>query len=264
MSLEPFRKYGQPPFNVVVVHGGPGAPGEMAPVAQELSNYFGVVEPFQTQKTIAGQVEELYKMIDEQCQTPVILLGHSWGAWLSCLFASEFPGTVKKLFLISAGAFDNDYNQNLMETRLNRLNDTERVFAEELLLRISQPGWNENIADFKRFGKLLEKADSFDPMEISDPVVEFQPHVFSQIWIEAAKLRSSGELLKSCRKIKCPVVAFHGNFDPHPYKGVIEPLSEIIRGFRFILLKNCGHYPWKEKQAKNDFFKILSEELKTC
>jgi len=56
--LKNFKKHGNPPFTVVVVHGGPGAGGEMAPVARELSKNFGVLEPIQTESTIEGQVND--------------------------------------------------------------------------------------------------------------------------------------------------------------------------------------------------------------
>ena len=32
------RTYGEAPFNIAVIHGGPGAAGEMAPVARELAS----------------------------------------------------------------------------------------------------------------------------------------------------------------------------------------------------------------------------------
>jgi hypothetical protein len=53
------RVYGKAPYRVAVIHGGPGAPGEMAPVARELSVMRGVLEPLQIMTTIEGQVEEL-------------------------------------------------------------------------------------------------------------------------------------------------------------------------------------------------------------
>jgi len=53
------RKYGIPPYSIAVVHGGPGASGEMKPVAEELSMQFGVLEPLQTKDSVVGQVEEL-------------------------------------------------------------------------------------------------------------------------------------------------------------------------------------------------------------
>ena len=43
-----FRLYGNKPYKIAVIHGGPGAPGEMAPVARELSSDYGVIEPLQT------------------------------------------------------------------------------------------------------------------------------------------------------------------------------------------------------------------------
>jgi hypothetical protein len=55
--MKNLRKYGKSPFNVAVIHGGPGAPGEMAPVARELSSGWGVLEPFQTVSFLEGQVK---------------------------------------------------------------------------------------------------------------------------------------------------------------------------------------------------------------
>jgi len=59
MKMENLRKYGDAPYNVVVIHGGPGAPGEMLPVAEKLSSDYGILEPFQTKNSIEGQVNEL-------------------------------------------------------------------------------------------------------------------------------------------------------------------------------------------------------------
>ena len=53
--------YGEAPFTVAVVHGGPGGAGEMVPVAKKLSDYFGVLEPLQTEYSLEGQVQELSK-----------------------------------------------------------------------------------------------------------------------------------------------------------------------------------------------------------
>jgi len=45
--MKTVRKWGHGPYSLAVIHGGPGAPGEMAPVARELSMSAGVLEPFQ-------------------------------------------------------------------------------------------------------------------------------------------------------------------------------------------------------------------------
>jgi len=74
-------------------------------------------------------------------------------------------------------------------------------------------------------------------------------------------MRSSGKLLELGRNIQCPVVAIHGDYDPHPVEGVSVPLSRVLKDFRFILLDKCGHYPWLEQNVRDNFFKILKSEV---
>jgi len=57
MVMKNPKKYGDAPFKIIVIHGGPGAPGEMAPVAEELSSDYGVLEPLQTKDSIKEQIE---------------------------------------------------------------------------------------------------------------------------------------------------------------------------------------------------------------
>src|ERR1051326_1805009 len=97
------RTYGKKPYQVAVIHGGPGAPGEMAPVARELSALYGVLEPLQTMTTVDGQVEELAAVLKEHGDLPITLVGYSWGAMLSYIFTSRYPSFVKKLILVSSG-----------------------------------------------------------------------------------------------------------------------------------------------------------------
>ena len=56
MIMKNPRRYGDAPFKIILIHGGPGAPGEMAPVAEELSSDFGILEPLQTKDSIEGLV----------------------------------------------------------------------------------------------------------------------------------------------------------------------------------------------------------------
>ncbi len=72
----------------------------------------------------------------------------------------------------------------------------------------------------------------------------------------------SGQLLALAGRIKCRVVAIHGDYDPHPAAGVQKPLSGILKSFRFIPIKNCGHQPWIEKGARDKFYNILRNELR--
>lgn len=63
------------------------------------------------------------------------------------------------------------------------------------------------------------------------------------------------------KNIKCEVVAIHGDYDSHPIEGIRDSLGKIISNFKFYELKKCGHTPWGEKYAKNEFYDILKSEI---
>lgn len=251
--------YGREPCQLVLVHGGPGAAGEMAPVAKELSKDYGVLEPFQTRKTVKGQVNELRKQISENAGEPITLIGWSWGAWLSLIFTAVNPHLVKKLILVSSGPFEGKYTKKIMRTRLSRLSKEERKRVKELVkvLKAEKKG-KDNL--FRELGELISKADSYNPiLHKEEAEVDFD--IYDKVWDEAAKLRKTGKLLEYAKKAKCPTVVIHGDYDPHPFKGVKNPLSSAIKDIKFILLEECGHYPWLEKEAREEFYDVLREEI---
>ena len=259
--MKNFRKYGDPPFNVAVLHGGPGAPGQMAPVARELSSKRGVLEPLQTKYTLEGQVRELHSILDENRVFPVTLVGSSWGAMLGFIFSAYHPKYVKKLIMIGSGVFDRKYVEKIQENRLMCLSLQERVEAQKLMEAFSFPTETNKNRIFTRLGELLTKADAYNPLTLETEVIETQYDVFQSVWSDVEKLRNSSKLLKLGKKIECPVVAIHGDYDPHPAEGIKKPLSTVLRDFEFVLLKNCGHLPWIEKEAMTEFYKILKKEL---
>ncbi len=262
--MQNLRRYGVAPYTVAVIHGGPGAAGEMAPVARELASGWGVLEPLQTAASLEGQVQELRSVLEEQAGPPVSLIGFSWGAWLGFLVTARYPPLVKKLILVGSGGFEERYGAELWQTRLSRLGDAERAEAQSLLDRLEDlesAGGEEALA---RIGALLSRADAYDPLPpatTSPDAIKVRAEVFRRVWPEAAELRRSGKLLAFGSEIQCPVVAIHGDYDPHPAEGVEQPLSTVLRDVRFLLLKQCGHRPWIERQARDEFYRVLREEL---
>ncbi|MGB2768190.1 MAG: alpha/beta hydrolase [Candidatus Zixiibacteriota bacterium] len=256
------RTYGKAPFRVAVIHGGPGAAGEMAPVARELASGWGVLEPLQTKASVEGQIEELRTVLQENGDPPVFLVGFSWGAWLSYLVAAHYPSLVKKVILVGSGPFEEKYVAGIETTRLSRLTEEERAEVESLYDILDDPSAPEKGEAFARFGALFSKADAYDPIKHESEAIDYRPDIFQSVWKEAAELRRSGKLVQLGKRIKCAVVAIHGDYDPHPAEGVQKPLSAILKSFRLILLPNCGHKPWIERQAKDRFYEILKEQLR--
>jgi pimeloyl-ACP methyl ester carboxylesterase len=255
------RIYGNKPFQVAVLHGGPGAPGEIAPVARQLSTVRGILEPLQVAPSLRGQVTEIKAILAEYASSPVILVGWSWGALLGFLFTSKYPSLVTKLILISSGVFAEEYALEITKTRLNRLDKADKTEAISLLQKLDNPVVRGKDDLMFRLGKLFSKADYYDPLPHEAELWQCQWNVYREVWSQFLKLRRSGKLLEMGRNIQCPVVAIHGDYDPHPFNGIKEPLAGILRDFRFILLPNCGHYPWIEKSAREAFFNILKHEI---
>jgi pimeloyl-ACP methyl ester carboxylesterase len=91
--------------------------------------------------------------------------------------------------------------------------------------------------------------------------VDCQADIYNSVWPEAAALRKSGKLLEMGQSIHCPVIAIHGDYDPHPADGIKKPLSQVLKDFNFIELKNCGHTPWIERYAHDSFYEIITAQL---
>ncbi len=247
---------------MAVLHGGPGAAGEMAPVARQLSSSVGVLEPLQTATSMQRQVEELKTVLEKNGDLPVTLIGFSWGAWLSFMVAAKYPHLVRKLILIGSGGFEAKYAAGIQQARLSRLTEEERSEAISCLAVLDDlTTVGDKKATFKRIGELFSKADAYDPVEQESEVIDHNVDIYMNVWREAAELRASGELLKLGKHIKCPVVAIHGDYDPHPAAGVQKPLFLTLKDFRFTLLKNCGHKPWIERHARDEFYEILNNEI---
>ena len=259
------RTWGKPPYKVAVAHGGPGATGEMAPVADELSESVGILEPLQTTDSVVGQTEELRDALERYANLPVILIGHSWGAWLAFIVAARYPALVGKLVLVASGPFEPEYAAGIDSERLNRLSEADRIEFLKLGGIISETAADEKDRVLAKLGALAAKADTYDALEPKHYEVpeglEVSADIFNKIMPEARALRASGELLSMGKRIQCPVVAIHGDYDTHPAEGVKAPLSRVLKNLKFILLEKCGHEPWTERYARDEFFRILREEI---
>ena len=108
---------------------------------------------------------------------------------------------------------------------------------------------------------MIKKADGFNPDLSAYKNVLFEYKMYESIWSEAERMRSNGDLLLHANRISCPVLAIHGENDPHPYQGVKLPLQKVIKDFRFKLLSKCGHEPWSENLARDIFLGILEKEI---
>ncbi|MCM1259230.1 MAG: alpha/beta hydrolase [Roseburia sp.] len=248
------RLYGKPPYKIVLVHGGPGDIGSLKGFAKELNelSQIGVVEAIQSKYTIDELVEELHDQIRENCSGKVFLAGHSWGAWLAALFAEKYSELISHIILIGSGPLEDKYVSEIGTRRFQNLSEEDHVIFQRLF---------DNQAadeDMEKIPNILEKSDNYCLQDREKHKAdEADSEMHNKVWSEAARLRTGGELLKSFKNIKSKIILIQGESDPHPVKGVTTPLQDNGIPCETHILEKCGHSPFMEKYAKDEFYKIL-------
>jgi pimeloyl-ACP methyl ester carboxylesterase len=257
-----FRQYGSPPYQVAVLHGGPGAPGYMAPVARELAKVVGVLEPLQSANSFAGQIEELRIQLVDHGNPPLTVIGSSWGAILALFMAAKHAELVRKAILIGSAVFDAENSQRTKTQRLKRLSPVQRARHDTILRELTQASGEERDQLFAEWANIFFDADVYDPLTRDLEVLEVQPDANEKVWSDFKVLRDRPNFLANVySKINIPVIVIHGKHDPHPIEGIRPLLESCLRDVRFEILPECGHYPWIERRARERFFDILNGEL---
>jgi pimeloyl-ACP methyl ester carboxylesterase len=256
------RRHGDPPRRVAVIHGGPGAPGMVTALAVELAvDGTGVLEPFQTADSIAGQVDELAGILRAEDEGPYTVVGSSWGAMLAVLTAQHAPDLFARLVLVGGAPFDEHTGATTTATRRSRMTSSLRAELDHLHRVISGPDPARAAAAFARTGDLLLGVDHLDPIVDHLEVVAHELPVFEAVWGEVVRRRDAGTLLDPATPLVCPVVVLHGDHDPHPLDGVVEPLRPLARDLTVQVIDRCGHLPWLERQARERFLTCLRAVL---
>lgn len=257
------RTYGSPPYRAALLHGGPGAPGYMAPVARELSHQFGVLEPLQSAMSLDGQVVELSEQLRTHTDQPIALVGSSWGAVLALFLAARQPSQVSRLILIGSAVFDAASSASITPRRLKRLTPKQRQRHDELvcLMETASPDSRDSL--MSEWGSLLSDADMYDPITRGLEVLEVQYELHTRVWNDfVARRDEPGRLASELDNITAPTVLIHGEYDPHPISGIQPFLESCLDSPVCHVLPNCGHYPWVERRAAGDFYRLLRDYLR--
>ncbi|GMU33151.1 MAG: alpha/beta hydrolase [Planctomycetia bacterium] len=257
-----FRRYGDEGPLVFVLHGGPGAPGYMAPVARGIAAFARAVEPFQRRSgdqplTVRTHILDLHHLISAICPTePCIIVGHSWGAMLALACAAEFPESVSRLVLIGCGTFDPASRQRLKEIRAARMTPAVLERQARLLKRFPKP--DERL---RAMGSLNQRIDSVRLIPHRDETAAFDARGHEETWGDMLRLQAESIYPAAFATIRAPVLMIHGADDPHPGKMIRDNLAPHLPQLEYHELTQCGHYPWLEEFARGRFFLILQDWL---
>jgi len=232
-------------------------------VARELSKSVGIIEPLQSKDSVDGQIVELHRQLTMHGEPPFTLIGSSWGAVLALLAAARHQFEIAKLILIGSAVFDAESSAGIEERRIQRLSPPDQKRYRQLVDALQTAVGEEANKLMAEWADLFSTTDFYDPLTTDLGVIEVQRDLNFKVWTEFAALRDKpGHLKSEFSKIDIPTVIIHGDHDPHPIDGIWPFLQGCIPDIKLHLLKNCGHYPWVERHAKDRFYEILREEIR--
>lgn len=259
------RHYGESGPTVVVLHGGPAAVGDVAPLAAAISGSFHAVEPWQRHSgkeplTVARHVADLDALVtDLGRHSPVAVVGHSWGAMLALCYAAEHPAKAGPIVLVGCGTFDHASRTRMQATIEERTNDDLQVQMRRASTRATDP------ADrFTRIFKLTRRLFDYDPAEPYPDREEFEPFDLKghdETWSDMQRLQDEGVYPNRFAVIDSPVLMCHGAYDPHPGTMIRDSLLPFIPQLEYREIEDCGHSPWIERSARKTFFLAVCEWL---
>ncbi len=259
------RKYGSSGPLVFVLHGGPACVGSAAPIAEGLSDSFRAVEPWQRGSgkdplTVARHVADLNSLVtDQRHDSHPALVGHTWGGMLSLCYAAVHPDSLGAIVLVGCGTFDAPSRDRMKEILTSRTTDALRERLARAAVSATDPG-----AQFIRRHKLTRDLfvyDQAEPWPAKDEFEPFDARAHDESWQDMLLLQADGTYPRAFAEVKSPVLMLHGDYDPHPGAMIRDSLKPFIPQLEYQELKQCGHNPWLEQHAREDFFSILKQWL---
>jgi pimeloyl-ACP methyl ester carboxylesterase len=257
------RTYGLGRPTVVVLHGGPGAPGSAAGLARGLSQYFHVIEPMQRRSggpvlTVNQHAADLAGV----CPSKSVIVGWSWGAMLALSFAARYPEKAAALVLVGCGTYDAKTRSLIEPTVLGRLSAAEKERRQFLLNALkTAPGGEERDKLLAEWGSIEDKASSYDASFDGDQTAQTLPVDAAghyETWADVLRLQTEGIEPRIFAGIRIPVLMVHGDTDSHPGARTAGLLKRYMPRLNYIEIARCGHEPWRERHASEPFFDILS------
>lgn len=261
------RVHGNDGPTVIVLHGGPAAAGSAGRLAVGLADVFRVLEPWQRGSgeeplTVARHVEDLHELVVSQIEAmKPALVGHSWGAMLALAYAAAHPESVGPVVLVGSGTFDPESRARMKALMEERKTDDLRRRLERLSDEIADP-----TERFCKYHELCDSLSMFDRIPVSDGALDevappFDKRAHAETWEDMLRLQEEGIYPSAFSTIVTPVIMLHGEYDPHPGRMIYANLMSFLPQLEYREFERCGHEPWAERYARDDFFSCLRDWL---
>jgi proline iminopeptidase len=249
---------------LVVLHGGPGLTQDyLLPQMYELAkNHFvifydqrgcgeseAVISPEEiTLENYLVDIEAIRKAFGFE---KISILGHSWGGFLAMKYAMVHPNCVDKLVLANSmpasseglAAFISEYSR-----RTAHIKDELQEIQDSPLFQNGDP------KEAERYYKLIFQTYLHDPKKIDDLTCSTTTKAVVNGTAVMNILRPATffqpfDMLPQLKELSMDVLVIHGDVDPIP-ADTAEATHQAISGSKYVVIKNCGHFPYVEKPSE--------------
>lgn len=249
----------QPP--VLMLTGGPGFAGEqLRATAEALAGARTVILPDQRGTgesnnappvidpavfNFAQSVSDLEALRTEMGVDRWSIAGHSWGALLAMLYASEHPERVESLALIAPAGIESSFWTTYQNNIFDNLTDTERQGIGEIPLPADESP--EEISRYIRAANramapaMLVNKDAAGALTAEITPENFNPAVSLSM---NAQLQSY-DLREDLNAFDRPVLVIQGDGDPIG-RDAADTIVETLPNATLQTIENCGHWPMLE------------------
>lgn len=201
---------------------------------------------------LSAQIADIERIRRIQGEERLIIVGHSFGAFIATLYAAEFPERVKAMVLIApadvlvfpqtrAGLFE-----EIKNTLPDSLKEEYRVYLEsyfdfESLFEKDEAYLVEMNAGFAKYYLASAQARGYDLPNIKQ--ARMGGWMVQAIYFSMGQKHDYREALSS---ITAPVLVIHGNQDMQS-ADVAKEYTELISNSEFKEIEGAGHFPFYEQ-----------------
>ncbi len=258
---------------LVIIHGGPGLDHSyLLPQMEALADSYELIFFDQrgcgkssikldsTAMTLDALVEDIDRVRDAYNLNTMNLMGHSWGGLLAMFYAIKHGDRLNSLILVNSTPATSELRDASFKIISRRTTPADS--AAQASLVHSDEFRRRDPAAMQRYFRLLFRGTFRDPLKADDLTLTFGPDYGERSrlvgYLAKDQRLQTYDLLSQLENITCPVLIIGSDYDLSP-PAANEQIHAHIKGSRYVIMKDCGHFPFIE--APKQFFPAVRDFL---
>lgn len=206
---------------------------------------------------IKSAMDDINRLLDHLNLKNAIFFGHSYGAELAVIYASQFPERVKSTILISPGNSDSNSAFVTLCNMSARLGREENARWETLYNKAWKVDLSE--AENKEYQYLNRLAYVYDKSKFDElsPLIDGHLNQKTFEYLSGELINQEFDIRNPAQKINSPVYIISGRQDIYAF--VAYELKIANPNIQLHWIDQSGHFPMYEQPE--DFYKTLNQIL---